>query len=482
MRPLVTIERADVRLAGRALLAGVDFTLRQGEHWAIVGPNGSGKTSLLRLVRGELWPFPAGRRTYHLTDPPRESPIGARERIAFVSPELQDTFARREWNLTAERVVLGGFTDSVFPQEAATPGQAARIAAVLDELGVAALRARPFLELSTGERRRVLLARALAPGPRVLLLDEATEGLDAGAREAFVERVSAVARGGTTVVVATHRADEIVAEVSRVAVMDAGTIARTGGRELLGALAPIATPTSTATPTEPPSPGDVLLRLSHVSVHLDDGGPVLHDVSWELRDGESWAIVGPNGAGKTSLLKLVAGELRPMPGGEVWRRGVPARADRDRIQRDLAFVGPELHARHVNDLPVRDVVLSGLRGSIGIDGAPTPDERDRARAALALVGASALEGRTALSISYGELRRVLVARALVRAPRLLVLDEPFAGLDPQARASLAAALERLAGGGVQLLVSAHHEEDLGPARRHVLALERGRVVRVSAPA
>lgn len=474
MKPLVVIAGAEVRLAGRALLTGVDFTLREGEHWAVVGANGSGKTSLLRLVRGELWPFPAGRRTYHLTDPPRESPIGARERIAFVSPELQDAYARREWNLTVERVVLGGFTDSVFPQEAATAAQAARIGALLDELGLARLRPRLVLELSTGERRRVLLARALAPRPRVLLLDEATEGLDAPARAAFVARVSEVARSGTTVVLATHRADEIIPEVSRVAVMEGGRVVQTGGRELLDRL----TPTNASPAEAAATRGEALLRLSQVSVHLDDGTPVLHDVSWELREGESWAIVGANGAGKTSLLKLVAGELRPMPGGTVWRRGLPGNPGRDRIGQAVAFVGPELHARHANDLPVLDVVVSGLRGSIGIDGPPTPAERDLARAALDQVGAAHLEGRTVLAISYGELRRVLVARALVRAPRLLVLDEPFAGLDPPSRVRLAGALDDLAAGGTQLLVSAHHEEDLGPALGSVLALERGRVVRV----
>jgi molybdate transport system ATP-binding protein len=494
-KPLVSVEAADVRLAGRALLAGVDFTLREGEQWAIVGANGSGKTSLLRLLRGELWPFPVGRRTYHFVGPPQESPIGARERIALVSPELQDAYARRQWDVAVERVVLGGFTDSVYPQEDATAEQARRVAEVLAELGIARLRGRSMLELSTGERRRVLLARALAPRPRVLLLDEATEGLDAASRATFVAQVSAVARGGTAIVIATHRSDEIFPELNRVAVMEEGRIARVGGRELLDALGtgtsrspatsgtatltgtatPTGTPTPTSTPTE--ASADTVLALDHVSVHLDDGTPVLHDVTWRLGEGESWAIVGPNGAGKTSLLKLVAGELGPMPGGRVFRRGLEARAGRDDVQREVAFVGPDLHARHVNDVPVLDVVVSGVRRSIGIDEPPSRAERATARAALERCGAAHLEGRTVLSISYGELRRVLVARALAAGPRLLVLDEPFAGLDPRARAALEETLEALAAGGVQLLVSAHHEEDLGPMIGHALELRSGRVVR-----
>lgn len=475
MSVLIEIEGADVRLAGRNLLSGVDFTLRDGEVWALVGANGSGKTSLLRLLRGELWPFPVGRRTYHFPGPPSESPIGARERIAFVSPEQQDAYARRDWDVGVERVVLGGFTDSVWPQEEATPAQAARIGEVLARLGIERLRGRSMLELSTGERRRVLLARALAPGPRVLLLDEATEGLDRASRGEFLEAISEVARTGTALVIATHRADEVIPEIAQVAVMDAGRVARVGGRELLNGLG---RPHATPPPTSPdPTPTSTSLSLRNVSVHLDDGTPVLHDVSWSLRDGESWAVVGANGAGKTSFLRLLAGDLRPMPGGVVERRGLPSNAAREEIQEHLGFVGPDLHARHANDLPVLEVVVSGLHGSIGIDAPPTADEARAAREALTRAGAAALEGRTVHAISYGELRRVLLARALVRAPRLLLLDEPFAGLDPAARAAFATALASLAAEGVQLLVSAHHEEDLGPAIRHVVLLERGRIVR-----
>jgi molybdate transport system ATP-binding protein len=475
---LVTIERADVRLAGRTLLEAIDFTVTAGEHWALLGPNGSGKTSLLRLVRGELWPFPTGRRLYAIDGPARESPIGVRERVAIVSPELQDAYARREWNVAVERVVLGGFTDSVFPQEPPTPGQSARIDEVLGQLDLRRLARRPMLALSTGERRRVLLARALALRPRILLLDEATEGLDAAAREAFLGHVREAARAGTTLVVATHREEELLPEIRRVAWMEGGRIVRVGGRELLR----VATPTATPTPSLTSSPGlsptaPALLELRGVSVHLDDGTPVLRDLDWTLREGESWAVLGENGAGKTSFLKLVAGELREMPGGRVVRRGLPERVARERIREAVAFVGPELHARHVNDLPVLDVVVSGIRDSIGIDEPPSPAERDAASAALGRAGAAHLAGRRIHALSWGELRRVLVARALARAPRLLVLDEPFSGLDAASRASFAAVLERLAAEGVQLLVAAHHAEDLVAALRHVLVLSRGRVVR-----
>ena len=154
-----------------------------------------------------------------------------RERIGLVSPELQQEYVRRDWDLPVEAVVRSGFTDSVWPPDAATPAQAARIAEVLSELGMAHLAGRSVLALSSGEARKILLARALAGRPRLLFLDEPCHGLDAPSRAAFLTLVSGVARGGTPVVLATHRMDELVPEITRVAVLHAGRILAQGARD-----------------------------------------------------------------------------------------------------------------------------------------------------------------------------------------------------------------------------------------------------------
>src|SRR5512138_357078 len=225
-RPLVTLDRVDVRLSGATLVEAVSLEVRAGEGLAIVGASGSGKSTLLRLLRGDVWPHPAsaGRRLFHGADGAWESPIGARERFALVAPEQQDAYVRHDWDLAAEAVVRSGFHDAVFPAEAATAAQAARVREVARALGIEPLLPRSILELSRGEGRKVLLARALAPGPELLLLDEATDGLDRDARAAFLALVSKVLRTGTAVVMATHREEEIVPEVSRVVVLDGGRI------------------------------------------------------------------------------------------------------------------------------------------------------------------------------------------------------------------------------------------------------------------
>ncbi len=498
--PLVELEDVEARLGGRTVLAGLSLVLRQGESWGLLGANGSGKSTLLRVLRGELWPHHqgGGRRTFHLGGSPEESPIGVREQIGLVSPELQQEYLRRDWNLPVEAVVRSGFTDSVWPPDAATAAQAARIAEVLSEVGVAHLARRSVLELSSGEARKVLLARALTGRPRLLFLDEPCHGLDAPSRASFLTLVSGVARGGTPVVLATHRMDELVPEITRVAVLHAGRILAQGGREeVLHRHAAARTPSPQPSPaqrerecvppaTSPPSPspprgerdgvrGPTLVHISHADVNVG-GQTVLRDLSWTVRAGESWAVVGPNGSGKSTLLRLVVGDEQAMPGGRVARLTLGERASVWDVKARVGIVSPELQARHRADLLAEDVVASGFTASIGVDAPPTPAELAVIERCLARLGVAHLAGRRIHQLSFGEVRKVLLARALVRDPELLVLDEPCDGLDPESRAALLADVEALARAGTPLVLVTHHAEDLVPSIDHVLELAKGRAV------
>ncbi|HZZ83666.1 MAG TPA: ATP-binding cassette domain-containing protein [Anaeromyxobacteraceae bacterium] len=485
--PLVTLENASVVLAGARVLEGISFTLRDGESWAVLGRNGSGKSTFLKLLRGEVWPAPGGgRRLYHLDGPPQESPIGMRDRIALVSAEQQEAYHKRDWDLDADAVILSGFTDSVYRQEPPTEAERRRAGEVAAELGVERLLGRRFLSLSTGEARRVLLARALAPRPRVLLLDEAANGLDAVSRRRFLEAVSRVARGGLPVVMATHRAEEVLPEMTRVARMDGGrleVLAGEGRRPLSppqgapGLPLPAARGVPGSGGHEARAPAaSPLLHLERASVNVS-GHPVLHALDWTVLPGESWAVLGPNGAGKSTLIRLLAGEEQPMPGGRVRRLGLPSRTGLWELRARVALVSPELQARHRYEERGEEVVLSGFFGSIGLPEEPTPAQREAARRWMDRLGAAHLAARRVQALSHGELRRLLLARALVREPELLLLDEPCDGLDASSRAELLALLESLCRGGLHLVLASHHASDLIPSIDHVLELEGGRVRR-----
>jgi len=481
--PLVSLDRVDVRLWGRRILEEVSLEIGDGESWAVVGGNGAGKSTLLRLLRGDEQPTPESwpRRRYHLDGPPHPSPIGSRPRIALVSPEQQEAYRRRDWDLPAASAIRSGLSDGVWPDGPATPAEELLVAGAAGRAGASHLLGRSLLSLSTGELRRVLLARALVTAPRLLLLDEPCDGLDAEARDGLLALLDGLARSGLALVLATHRPEEIVPGIARVAVMEGGRIVARGGREEMlaraGSAAASGTTVGAAAPAAAASTAGTdrpLLRVERADVLLE-GRPALHDLSWTVRRGEHWVVSGPNGAGKSTLLRLAVGDEHAMPGGTVRRLGLGPRASVWEVKARVGVVSPDLQARFRADIPAEEVVLSGLTSSVGLDFTPSPAERSRAAAAMARAGAGHLAGRGIHALSYGEMRRLLVARALVREPELLVLDEPMNGLDPGARASLAAWLDALAAAGVTLVVATHHRAEIPAAVTHELELRGGRV-------
>ena len=217
------------------VLHGVTLTVHRREHTAIVGPNGAGKSSLIRLLTRDSYPLadreePAvllfGRDRWDVSE--------LRSHLGVVSADVQEQFARDPWvaRQRAHEVVLSGLLASrgVFWHHTVTDAMRRQAQAALESVGVSHLASRQFNTLSTGEARRVLIARACIAEPELLVLDEPTTGLDVVARHRFMERVRRVAREGTTLVVVTQHIDEIVPEIERVVLLSAGRVAADGGK------------------------------------------------------------------------------------------------------------------------------------------------------------------------------------------------------------------------------------------------------------
>jgi len=261
-QPFLQLSGASVVLGGARVLDNLTLSVAVGEHAAILGPNGAGKSTFMRLLTLQLYPLMdrdgaaleregaamerEGFSRAAEDDPPpirlfgrdRWNVFELRSQMGIVSADLHDRFVHGNSNgvVNALDAVASGFfaTHGVFAHQRVTAAMRTQALEALDRVGAAALATRTLDTLSTGEARRVLIARALVHTPKVLVLDEPTRGLDLVARHAFMERVRDVARQGTTILLVTHYVEEIIPEIDRVVLLERGRIAFDGSkREVL---------------------------------------------------------------------------------------------------------------------------------------------------------------------------------------------------------------------------------------------------------
>ena len=240
--PIFELRHASVVRGHARALDDLTLTIRRGEHVAIVGPNGAGKSSLIRLLTREDHPLATAD-----AEPPlrlfgrvRWDIVGLRSKMGIVSADIHEHFTGGPWvaQVPGIEVVLSGFFASrgVFDHHEVTEEMRAAAREALARVGALHLAAARLDRLSTGEARRVLIARALVRTPELLVLDEPTTGLDIVARHQFMERVRQVARDRTTILLVTQHIDEIVPEIGRVVLLKEGRIIADGpaARVLLG--------------------------------------------------------------------------------------------------------------------------------------------------------------------------------------------------------------------------------------------------------
>ena len=219
------------------------------------------------------------------------------------------------------------------------------------------------------------------------------------------------------------------------------------------------------------------IAIKDASVFIDRV-PVLYDINWTINPGENWAVLGGNGAGKSTLLRLLAGDEIVAYGGEIVRELPRQGGVVDRLEvlrKGVRLVSDRQQATYTYDITGEELVFSGIDNSVGVYREPSEKELAQVTDILASLHLEFLAKRTIRSCSTGEFRRLLLARALAGEPDLLLLDEPFSGLDAPSRNEFFALLNQLARQGVQMILVTHHKADIFPAITHMLQLENGRI-------
>ncbi len=521
--PLVAFDGVDLAAGDRVVVRGLNWRLCRRESWLVTGPSGCGKTLLAHALRGTVHPHRGAIRYFGpdgvtWTPCPDETTLPRRS-IVYAGTEQQrqwlgpDSFCQARWNslaADAARTVAAALEPQalfcVSPFQVLGPSDvppdfAERRRDAVARLQLEPLLERPVLQLSSGERRRLLLAQALARAPRLLILDDPFEGLDPGFRDRLRETLARLLReGDPQIVLIASRPEDAAGLGLRTMSLDsqgsAGEVP--SQRSLPGRPRPPEPASAGAPAPQPPNaappapegralPGNTpprrvtrhrpVVRLRRVTIRYG-GRAILDGIDWDVFPGENWLITGPNGSGKSTLLAVL---LRDNPQAysqevTVLRRRSDAGVPWLVWRRPLGFVSPELLLSYPQETTCLGVVLSGFGDSIGLFRAPTAGQSRRARHMLETLGLASLALEPLGAVPEGAQRLLLLGRALVKSPRLLLLDEPCQGLDPDRREWVRSHVDRAAAGGVQVLYVTHHHEDRPRCTTHLLRLEAGRVV------
>lgn len=484
---------------GHPVLQDVSLTVPRGAYVALLGANGSGKSTLARQINGILIPT-SGRVLVEGMDTRQEShKMGIRRLVGMVfqHPDNQIVATTVE-----DDVAFGPENFNLQPEEIRE-----RVTRALEETGLLEQRTRPPHLLSGGQKQRLAIAGALAMDQPILVLDEATSMLDAKGRDDVLSLVRTLHQKGTTILAVTHHMEEVL-EADSVVVLDHGRVVMTGTpreifrqnrrlRELnlaVPLMAQIAgslheeipevpaealdpeeiasalrghfsSDTTGSSRRERPESGPVmpLIRVKGLAHRYLAGTPLMHQglkhADLEVAPGEALAIVGATGSGKSTVMQHLNGIFRPQTGSvvamEVDLRDPKADIVKVRREVGMLFQNPEeqLFEQLVGD----DVAYGPLQANLDLR-----EVRQRVRYGLEMVGLDFEEfkDRPIYALSGGEKRRVALAGILALRPRVLVLDEPTAGLDPVSAEDLLRRLHHLKTDGVSVVFVTHNLEEV----------------------
>jgi molybdate transport system ATP-binding protein len=507
-KPWLSVENITIRAKTRLCFAGTNWRFHADEQWAVIGPTGAGKSIFVKALSGHL-PVVQGQIFNYFDGTSEGRPWCQRGEIILVSVETQRDvlqqhagFHQARWQSmegdavpTVAEFLQGERTDDrvtyeTDPDTLDVAERDRRRAQAIELLKIGHLLDRKLIHLSNGEGRKVLLARALMQSPKLLILDDPFSGLDADSRKTLIESLTAILESREQrLLLVPSREDEIPDGITHVLGIAGHQIVTQGPKETVcassfarsvfkaGSLPAQEALKLPVTEWSALPPGTPLIEFHKVHVKYK-GVNVLQDITWTMRQGEHWAIRGPNGAGKSTLLSLILADNPQAYANEVTifgRRRGTGESIWD-IKKHIGWVAPEIHMYYPNRVDCRTVVCSGFFDSVGLYQTVTVAQSQTADLWMKILSIDALTERPFQEISIGEQRLVLLARALVKQPRLLILDEPCQGLDGFHRARILVLLDALCKQTpVSLLYVTHHLDDLPRAITHVLHLEQGRM-------
>ena len=490
MQKIINIEQGVTRMPAWRLAKPVDFCLCDGEHIAVVGPNGGGKSMLVDIITG-AHPLLMHDPEYDFSPSAKEMVSDNIQYITFRDSygTQQSYYLQLRWNQTEidkETPTVGQLLEEAYLQAGEDTPERRKMQQHLYELfHIGHLLDKYVILMSSGETRKYQLTRTLLKEPRVLIMDNPFIGLDAETRDQLKNLLTDLSRErALQMILVLSKTDDIpdfithVVEVRDMTVAPKQTIseyyenrspypARVLSEEKEKAI--LGLPYS-----DKEYKTDEVVKMNAVSIRYGER-TILDKLDWTVKNGERWALSGQNGSGKSTLLSLVCADNPQSYACDIELFGVPRGSGETiwDIKKHIGYVSPEMHRAYLRDLPAVRIVASGLKDSVGLYVKPTEEEYGICRFWMDIFGLKGLEERTFLKLSSGEQRLVLLARAFVKDPELLIFDEPLHGLDNRNRRLVKDVIETFCRRrNKTMIMVTHYQEELPECITHKIFLKR----------
>ncbi len=483
------LDNAVARTPEARLSEPVNLDVLDGEQIAIMGPNAGGKSLLVDMITGKF-PLAEGTLEYDFSPSPWREAYRNIKYIAF-----RDTYGsndtnyyyQQRWNSTETddfptvRQLLGDYAEGALQRQ------------LFDMFHIDAMLDKRILMLSSGELRKFQLVKILLTQPRVLIMDNPFIGLDAATRDLLDSLLRQLTRlHGLQLILVLSMLDSVPDYITHVVTVDKLVVGSKQTRdEYLQSygeadaeraksdtvLHDTLTQRILGLPyTGANFTGDEVVRLNKVSIAYD-GHSILKNLDWTVRRGEKWSLSGENGSGKSTLLSLVCADNPQSYACDISLFGKQRGSGESiwEIKKHIGYVSPEMHRAYMKNFPTIDIVASGLYDSIGLYMKPRPEQRAVCLWWMDIFGIASLADRPFLRLSSGEQRLALLARAFVKDPELLILDEPLHGLDTynrrRAKAVIEAFCHRI---DKTVIMVTHYARELPPSVDKHLTLHKNR--------
>lgn len=419
------------------LVRPINLDILSNEHIAIVGPNGAGKTLLVDTLIGK-YPLAEGSITYDFS-PSASTTIY--ENIKYMA--FRDTYGsadanyyyQQRWNAHDQddtplvRDMLGEVKDDVLKQQ------------LFDMFHIAPMLDKKIILLSSGELRKFQLTKSLLSAPRILIMDNPFIGLDVSARNLLYGLLEQLTRlGNLQLILVLSRLDDIPSFITHVIPVSQRTVGEKMKRQDYVDTFQLKIDVLSADVLQkrildlPYGTDNYLseeiVQLNKVSIRYGER-TILSNLDWTVKRGEKWALSGENGAGKSTLLSLICADNPQSYACDISLFGKKRGTGESiwEIKKHIGYVSPEMHRAYLKNLPAIEIVASGLHDSIGLYKRPKEEQLATCEWWMDIFGIGTLRDKPFLQLSSGEQRLALLARAFVKDPELLILDEPLHGLD-----------------------------------------------------